>query len=112
VAGRITKLNGTAVTTSSKLVNNGISFLFKEVRYELNGVEIDRCKTPGITTLLNGYASLKPTQIFSLENAGFSHPRDTGVQTDASGYFDVNIPLKLMLRFLRRLPQNHPQREA
>jgi len=99
VAGRITKPNGTAVTTSTKLVNNGISFLFEEVRYELNGVEIDRCKTPGITTLLKGYASLKPSQIYSLENAGFSHPRDTGVQTDASGYFDDNIPLKLMQGF-------------
>lgn len=33
------------------------SFLFSEIRYELNGVEIDRCKNPGITAQLKRLAA-------------------------------------------------------
>lgn len=33
--------------------------LFSELRYELNGFEIDRCKTPGITTLMKNMCATK-----------------------------------------------------
>ena len=42
ITGRLTKANGIAVAATTQLVNNGICFLFDELRYELNGVEIDR----------------------------------------------------------------------
>lgn len=37
------------------IINNGISFTFDEIRYELNGFEIDKCKNTGITSLIKGY---------------------------------------------------------
>lgn len=40
---------------------NFMAHLFSEVRYELNGVEIDRCKNPGITSLLKCMIACKTT---------------------------------------------------
>ena len=99
ITGRLTKADGTSVVAKTELVNNGICFLFEELRYELNGVEIDRCKNVGLTSVMKGYASLTPSQKHSLENAGWFNVDATGEQTDANGYFDVNIPLKLLLGF-------------
>ena len=90
ITGRLTKADG--VAAKMKLVNNAICFLFEELRYELNGVEIDRCKHVGLTSVMKGYASLTPSQKHSLENAGWFDVDETGQQTDTNGYFDV--PLK------------------
>ena len=99
ITGRLTKADGTSAVAKTELVNIGICFLFEELRYELNGVEIDRCKNVGLTSVMKGYASLTPSQKHSLENAGWFDVDATGEQTDANGYFDVNIPLKLLLGF-------------
>jgi len=48
---------------------------------------------------MKGYARLTRSQKHSLENAGWFDVDATGEQTDAKGYFDVNIPLKLLLGF-------------
>jgi len=38
--------------------NNCVAFIFDEIRYELNGVEIDRSKNVGITSTFKNYVSL------------------------------------------------------
>jgi len=43
IVGRLTKADGTAAA-STQLVNSAVYFLFEELRYELNDVEIDRCR--------------------------------------------------------------------
>lgn len=43
---------GEEATHSLQFANSFISFLFDEIRYEINGFEVDRCKNVGITTLL------------------------------------------------------------
>ena len=63
MTGRLTKADGTSVVAKTELVNNGICFLFEELRYELNGVEIDRCKNVGLTSVMKGYASLTPSRL-------------------------------------------------
>jgi len=94
IAGRLTKANGIAVAAATQFVDNGICFLFDELRYELNGVEIDRSRYVGLTSLMKGYASLTPSKAHSLDNAGWNHAQEAGSQTDANCYFDVNLPLK------------------
>ncbi|RLU21311.1 hypothetical protein DMN91_005684 [Ooceraea biroi] len=47
-----------AHTDQARLVNNCAAFLFDEIRYELNGVEIDRSRNVGITSTFKNYASL------------------------------------------------------
>jgi len=98
ITGRPAKANGIAVAAITQLVNNGICFLFDE-RYELNGVEIDRSRYVGVTSLMKGYASLTSGKAHWLENAGWYHAQETGRQTDANGYFDFNVPLKMLLGF-------------
>jgi len=96
ITGRLTKANGIAVAATTRIVNNGICFLFDELRYELNGVEIDRCRYVGPNSLMKGYASFTSSKAHSLENAGWCHAQETGRQTSANVYSDVNIPLKIL----------------
>ena len=40
------------------LVNNCVAFMFYEIRYEFNGVEIDRNQNVDITNTLKNYVSM------------------------------------------------------
>ncbi|XP_043284967.1 uncharacterized protein [Venturia canescens] len=98
VYGRLTKADGQSVATTTTLVNNAICHLFEEIRYELNAVEIDRCKNVGLTTLMKNYISQNPSQKSVMENAGWPGDEEASI-TDAAGYFDISIPLSMLLGF-------------
>jgi len=49
IQGHITKLDDSLVTTIA-LMNNYIAYLFNEIRYDLNGIEIDRTRHLGVTS--------------------------------------------------------------
>ncbi|XP_051164909.1 uncharacterized protein LOC127283850 [Leptopilina boulardi] len=98
VHGRLVKSDDTVVT-NTKLISNAICYLFNEIRYELNGVEIDRCKNVGLTTTMKTYISQTPNQIIYSENTGYLNFDDDSRITDNAGYFDVNIPLSMILGF-------------
>ena len=68
IHGRLTKADGT-VGVNTKLVNNALCHLFEEIRYEINAIEIDKCKNVGLISLMKGLVSFNPTQ--NLENAGW-----------------------------------------
>ena len=51
---KINKANDALTVT---LGNNCMTFLFNEIRYELNSVEIDSNRNVGITSTLKNYAS-------------------------------------------------------
>ncbi|XP_044575160.1 uncharacterized protein LOC123258968 [Cotesia glomerata] len=97
--GRMRKADGTAVSATTKMINMAVCYMFEEIRYELNGVEIDRCENVGITSVMKGYASLSPGQQNILENAGWIVNEDNYKLTNANGYFDVSVPLSFILGF-------------
>lgn len=97
IYGKITKDDDSAVAVTTNLINMAVCHLFEEIRYELNGVEIDRNKKVGITSTMKGYLSLSPGQQHLLENAGWLS--DNNKLTDALGNFDVVIPLHFLLGF-------------
>ncbi|XP_015117280.1 uncharacterized protein LOC107041304 [Diachasma alloeum] len=102
IYGRLTTDNGTTPTQRTRLVNNAICHLFEEIRYELNGVEIDQAKIVGLTSLMKNYVSQSSNQWFLLENAGWlkNDSMDSEEKiTDSAGYFDISIPLSLLLGF-------------
>ena len=99
IQGKLSKEDGTKHEKIS-LVNNAIAFLFSEIRYELNGEVIDKCKNVGITTLMKGYPSFTPNQMKQLENAGWKFD-DKSKITDEEGYFDVLLPLIQYLDLLK-----------
>ena len=94
------KTNNTLVA-NIKLVNNAICNLFEEIRYELNAIEIEKCKNVGLTTLMKGWVLLNLTQRFIIENSGWINVEEE-TQTiidDAGYYFNVSIPLSLIFGF-------------
>jgi hypothetical protein len=84
-----------------RFTNNGLAFLFSEMRYELNGLEIQKLKYPGISSSLKGYCSYTPNDLHVLENMAW----DIDMDTDDNKNFMENekfagcIPLKHLFGF-------------
>ena len=93
VEGRLT----TKKTNENTLVlgHNCVAHMFDEIRYELNGVEVDRCRNVGMTSNMKTYASLSLEHYRSLERAGFQFEK---IMT-FDGYFNFYVPLSILLGF-------------
>lgn len=93
-----TEKNNDAATEKIKFVHNFTSFLFTDIRYELNGVEIDRIKNAGVTSSMKlAAASCKSnTKGFCQFNEAF-----TGkiAQHGKKMVYDVMIPLSIWFGF-------------
>lgn len=97
VEGRLLKNDGT-VSPTAKFVNNGVAFLFDEIRYEIGGKTVDRVRNPGITCNMKGYLSYSPNESRRLQNAGWSPLTDNNI-VDDKGNFNVCLPLRMLLGF-------------
>ncbi|XP_057327117.1 uncharacterized protein LOC130674212 [Microplitis mediator] len=98
ITGKFTKSDGTAVNGTMELVNMAVCHMIEELSLLLNGVVIDQCKNVAITCLMKSYTSLSPGQRNLMENAGWLMG-DANKLTNDDGYFDVSIPLSVMLGF-------------
>ena len=98
IQGRITDDKG-APAADVSLVNNGMSFLFEEIRYELNGMEVDKCKNVGLTSIMKGFPSMNPNHQAIIENAGWHGLAAPSQIANQEGFFDINIPLRMVLGF-------------
>ncbi|XP_077282733.1 uncharacterized protein LOC143908798 [Temnothorax americanus] len=83
----------------AKMVNNCVAFMFNKIRYELDGVEIDRCRNVRVTSTIKNYVSLTPEQARRLQNAGWSYPANESNLNSASGDFTFCVYLKDLLGF-------------
>lgn len=97
ICGRLTKTDNTRVQ-NTRMVNNAICHLFESISYEINAIEIDRCKNVGLTSTLKNWLSLNPSQGAVMENAGWNENGEDSI-TNTDGYFDVTIPLSMLLGF-------------
>lgn len=88
------KLVGGETTSNVRLRNNCIAHLFDEIRYEINGVEIDRTRYLGISSTIKNYVSLNDFESNMMRNAGWNIGKDL-----AMGVFNFYVPLKLLLGF-------------
>lgn len=79
-------------------INNGIVYLFSEIRYEIGGIVVDRVKNPGITSSMKGYISYTDNESKRLLNSGWS-PLSNPSLIDENGNFNVCIPLRMLLGF-------------
>ncbi|EFN77912.1 hypothetical protein EAI_15782, partial [Harpegnathos saltator] len=94
VEGKVTKqvaVDGATVT----LGYNCIAFIFDEIRYELNGVEIDHNRNVGITSTLKNYVSISSDENAVMKNAAW----DTTDTISPDGYFNFCVPLSVLLGF-------------
>ncbi|EFN72547.1 hypothetical protein EAG_05411 [Camponotus floridanus] len=60
-----------SASLTSWLVNNCVAFMFEEIRYELDGVEIDLNRNVRITSTIKNYASLTAERDKILKNDGW-----------------------------------------
>lgn len=108
IVGKLGKVGG-GVPTKLKFINNGIAFLFRELRYELNGILIDSVRNVGLVSTLKNYVSINRNESIALENSGWFKDTEekTGTNTttrktiivDRQGNFNVCIPLRLLSGF-------------
>ncbi|XP_011865787.1 PREDICTED: uncharacterized protein LOC105560892 [Vollenhovia emeryi] len=91
IEGKLKKKNNDA---ENFLANNCVAFMFDEIRYKLNGVEIDRIRNAGITSTIKGYVSLTYDKSQILRNAGWDI-----LSTIPEGDFNFCVPLNMLLGF-------------
>lgn len=83
-------------TANFKLRNNFVAYLFDEIRYELNGIEIDHTRHLGVSSTIKNLLSLSPTESDAMRNAGWNKIDDLDI---INGHFNFYIPLKMLLGF-------------
>ncbi|XP_066584067.1 uncharacterized protein [Prorops nasuta] len=76
-----------------------MAFLFDEIRYELDGVEIDQCRNVGITTSIKNYLSVGSINKNYIENAGWCHDALKYTTSDKKLFFNFCVPLRMLLGF-------------
>ncbi|KYN30378.1 hypothetical protein ALC56_15305 [Trachymyrmex septentrionalis] len=101
--GKLTK-NKVVQGASVSLGNNCIAVIFDEIRYELNGVEIDRNRNVGITSTIKNYVTVSSDRSVILRNAGWD------AQTTAAGYFNFCVPLCVLRFLVECFPYNEAKR--
>ncbi|XP_036146553.1 uncharacterized protein LOC118646845 [Monomorium pharaonis] len=75
------------------LTNNCVAFMFDEIRYELDGVEIDRNRNVGITSTFKNYVTMSAARSVIARNAGWDP------WNPPNGYFNFCVPLNMLLGF-------------
>jgi len=78
---------------STTLGNNCMAFMFDEIRYELNDVEIDRNRNIGITSTIKNYVSMTYDKSLIALNARWNS------RSKEEGYFNFCVPLNMLLGF-------------
>jgi len=101
ICGRLIDTTTKKAPKKSFFVNNGICYLFDDARLELNGIEIDRCKNFGLSTLMKNWVSFNPNQsLIALNSGWFGLQDETKTKIlNEDGYFDAFIPLKQIFGF-------------
>ena len=96
IEGKI-KIKKPAAGSEVVLGNNLCAFLFDEIRYELDGIEIDRNRNVGITTTLKNYVSMSSNRSVIAGNAGWESMGTPW--TPPNGFFNYCVPLNMLLGF-------------
>lgn len=96
IEGRFTKADN-SYSNTALFANNCIAFLFDEIRYELNGQEIDKTRNVGITTTIKNLVTLNEAESKMLYNAGWFISEE--VRPTETGSFNFYVPLKTLLGF-------------
>jgi len=93
ITGKVEAKKADDVAQDVSFINNAIAFLFEEVRYEINGKEIDRTRNVGITTTLKQLCSIREEETKVLKNACWFGPGTVEKVTN----FGYSVPLKHLL---------------
>lgn len=96
--GSIKKEDGTNLATGADIdfINNGLCYLFNEIRLEINSIDVDSCKNVGISSTLKAYPSYSQNESKKYEVLGWGK----NILLDKKNFsFSGYIPLKFILGF-------------
>ncbi|XP_071650740.1 uncharacterized protein [Temnothorax longispinosus] len=93
VEGTLTVTRAADQVDNVVLGTNCVAFMFDEIRYEFDGMKIDRCRNVEITSTLKIYVTVSSDRSVILRNAGWD------LQNNPNGYFNFCVPLNLLLGF-------------
>jgi hypothetical protein len=103
VEGKLLVETDNSAPKNTNFTNNAFAYLFDEIRYEINGVEVDRVRNPGIATTLKGYVSFNELNLRLMGNAGWisssSNMDVSSGSTDNNGNFSFCVPLSSLFGF-------------
>ncbi|XP_050522228.1 uncharacterized protein LOC126895602 [Daktulosphaira vitifoliae] len=85
--------------SSPRFINNRLAYLFSEIRYEINGTQIQKVRNPGITSTLKGYCSYSPADINELHTAAWDITTEDNKNFFDCTYFSGIILLSHILGF-------------
>ncbi|KAJ8972413.1 hypothetical protein NQ314_000192 [Rhamnusium bicolor] len=81
-------------------------FIFREIRYEMNGIVVDSVRNVGLVSTIKSYLSFNENESTLLQNAGWFPKKitpttrmDKTILVDSNRNFNVCIPMKLLLGF-------------
>ena len=85
--GQLLKSNGNAFNNDEEvtLINNGIMYLFSEIKYEINDIEVEKIKNPGQTSTILGLASY-PDDYSSSSALKLCWNKDTSKSADSKEF--------------------------
>lgn len=84
---------------TAALISNAAAFMFSDIRYLLNGVEVDSVRNVGVTSTMKGYLSFSASDETKLSNAGWSVSDGKAPILDSKGNFSISVPLKYLIGF-------------
>ncbi|KAF2890898.1 hypothetical protein ILUMI_15275, partial [Ignelater luminosus] len=91
-------IKNVAQVETPRYVIVGIAHLLDEIRYELNGMVVDRVRNVRITAVMKAYISYNANECIRLQNAGWSPTGDyVSSLVDEKGNFMVLIPAEMLL---------------
>jgi hypothetical protein len=85
--GRLVKNNDNAFNRDDEvaLINNAIMYLFSDIKYEINDIEVEKITNPGQTTTILGLASY-PDDYSSSSALKLCWSKDTSARADSNEY--------------------------
>lgn len=95
IEGTVNVLEKSKPLVGAVLINNAPAFLFQDIRYEMNGIEIDRIRNPGICSTIKSMISMGENDSNLPLNEGWSlNPIKI-----LNNKFSFILPLKKLLGF-------------
>lgn len=97
ISGKIKGKKATGDGVDMYLVNNAISYLFEDIRFEIAGIVVDHAKNVGITSTIKNLLSIREEEKNILKNACWFGPGGTYKTADE---FTFSVPLRMLFGFM------------
>ncbi|XP_039276058.1 uncharacterized protein LOC120349644 [Nilaparvata lugens] len=91
-----------AAVAGTPCVSGFFANLFSEIRYEINGVEVDGIRNPGVTSLMKNAMTFDRDEKCKMEGAGYKFSSDDGFADFAANGANttvMDVPLRYLLGF-------------